>query len=323
MRSLLLLSAFVYDKAWALYLGRPSCIPVGILDRSAQQAIEAAYDNRTLSSWIDLSRRISEITECLNGPGYDINRNTVEELLQVDTKIVNSYDLIPRETSSQHCQISELDQTAYGLNIQFLGIRIVLHRAIIRILSRQKSPVSSDCLRVEKSRGIMHENAVRICRLILAYREIFGTENFITIMLDNMYIAASTIVSHIVQPPTTYPSTTTSDDMSLLRVLAESMESAQRHYPVAEKMRSTLSRITKNHELRAMFGQPQPDGVAAFASKSSANLEQTSCLPNPGSWGSMEALLSDDVILGHNDMFLDNTSSSHDPIGSNFLSSNY
>lgn len=323
MRSLLLLSAFVYDKAWALYLGRPSCIPVGIVDMSAQRSIESAYDNRTLSSWVDLSRRISEVTECLNGPRSSTNRHRVEELLQVDTKIVNSYDLIPRETSSQHCRLSELDQTAYGLNIQFLGIRIVLHRAIIRILSRQKPPVSSDCLRVEKSRAIMHENSISICRLILAYREIFGTENFITIMLDNMYIAASTIISHIVQPPTTHSSIPTSDDMSLLRVLAESMESAQKHYPVAEKMRSTLSRITRNNELRALFGQPQPDTTGDFGTNSSKNLEQASCLPNAGSWGSMEALLSDDVILGQNDMFLDTTSASHDPMGTNFLSSSY
>lgn len=323
MRSSLLLSAFVYDKAWALYLGRPSCIPVGILDISAQRSIESAYDNRTLSSWVDLSRRISEVTECLNGPGSSTSRHVVEELLQVDTKIVNSYDLIPRETSSQHCQTSELDQTAYGLNIQFLGIRVVVHRAIIRILSRQKPPVSSDCLRVEKSRAIMHENAISISRLILAYREIFGTEHFITIMLDNMYIAASTIMSHIVQPPTAYSCTPTSDDMSLLRVLAESMESAQRHYPVAEKMRSTLSRITRNNELRALFGQPPLNDAGGFGCNSSKNLEQASCIPNTGSWGSMEALLSDDVILGNNDMFLNTASSSHDPMGTHFLSGSF
>ncbi|ETS84324.1 hypothetical protein PFICI_02349 [Pestalotiopsis fici W106-1] len=317
MRSLLFMSAFVYDKTWALYLGRPGCIPTGTMDVSSQPSIIATCDNKNLTCWVNLCTRISEVTECLNASGASLNRNRVEELLQVDNKIMNAYDLIPRDISSQHCRISELDQSAYGLNIQFHGIRIVLHRALIRIIKKQQPPISSDCLRMEKSRSIMHDNAVSICRLVLAYREIFGIENFITIMLDNMYIAASTIVSHILHPPSGYPNTLASDDMQLLRVLSKSMESAQKHYPVAEKMRSTLARITRNVELAGLFGQA--DSLIGFAGSSSTHPEQGSCLPQPGSWGSMEALLTDDVILGHTDMLLDGTSGDQDRNNTNWL----
>lgn len=317
MRSLLFMSAFVYDKTWALYLGRPSCIPTGIMGVIAQPFINATYDNHRLACWVDLCTRISEVTECLNNSGASLNRNRVEELLQVDHKISNSYDLIPCEISSQHCRISELDQSAYGLNIQYHGIRIVLHRALIRIVKKQQPPISSDCLRMEKSREIMHENAVGICRLVLAYREIFGIQNFITIMLDNMYIAASTLVSHIVHPPTAYPSTMASEDMQLLRVLSTSMESAQKHYPVAEKMRSTLARITRNTELSGLFGQA--DALMGFTGGSATHQEHSSCLAQPGSWGSMEALLTDDVLLGNTDMLLGGTSGEQDRDGTNWL----
>ncbi|KAF3011724.1 hypothetical protein E8E14_010161 [Neopestalotiopsis sp. 37M] len=287
------------------------------MDVNSQPFMNANCDNNSLACWVNLCTRISEVAECLNTSGASLNRNRVEELLHVDHKILNSYDLIPRSISSQHCRLSELEQSAYGLNIQFHGIRIVLHRALIRVIKKQQPPISSDCLRMEKSRVTMHENAVGICRLVLAYREIFGIQNFITIMLDNMYIAASTLVSHIVHPPTTYQSTLASDDMQLLRVLSSSMESAQKHYPVAEKMRSTLARITRNTELSGLFGQP--DNLIGFPGGSSMQLEQSSCLAQPGSWGSMEALLTDDVILGHTDMLLDGTSGDQDRDGTNWL----
>ncbi|KAF7554733.1 hypothetical protein G7Z17_g2712 [Cylindrodendrum hubeiense] len=150
--------------------------------------------------------------------------------------------------------------------IVFCGIQIVLHRAVVKILSQEESRDSNaNSAHIEQSRGIMYDSAACICRLTLAYREIFGLENFITVMLDNMYIAAKTVVA------------------------------LQNHHPVAEKMSRTLSRITENTTLSTYFG---PATGRNFTFQSMDKPVVGSFLPAiGGSWGSMEALVHDDFIL--------------------------
>lgn len=261
---------------------------------------------KTVGSWVALCSRISEVTEILNAPGNAQDR-IIDNMLDVDAKIVTSYALVPTEVSSQYCQLSELDESAYGLNIQFLGIRVVLHRALVRLQCERNRQLSNPGLtRVNKSRAIMHDNAVGICRLLMAYREIFGLENIITIMLDNMYIAAGTLVSHVVHPPTGSASLAVSEELQFLKVLSEIMEAVQKHYPVAEKMRSTLSKITSNTELSGMFGSPaEPGNVLSPNTLTDALLSSGSI----GAWGSIESLLTNDSILGGADMAMENSSS--------------
>ncbi|VUC25610.1 unnamed protein product [Clonostachys rosea] len=294
LRDSLLLSAFVYDRLWALYLGRPSCVPSQIVEsKNLFNATPEAQEN-TLHHWVHLCNDISEITDILNGFGQELNRSVASRLSDIGLRISKTHEALPPRLSSK--QMPNLDVTAYGLNMQFCGIQIVLHRALVKIFSQQGAiNPGVDTTSVERSRIIMYDSAACISRLTLAFREIFGVENFITVMLDNMYIAASTLISHIVQPPLR-PNVEGSFNEAFhnLSVIAETIRVLQNHYPVAEKMRRTLARICGNTPLAGMFGVTVGMQTTPPASNGMDNMLIQAV---GGSWGSMEALVHDDSIL--------------------------
>ena len=45
----------------------------------------------------------------------------------------------------------------------------------------------------------MYEGAINIAQLVSVYQQIFGIEQVITIMLDNSYVAAAVLISHILR----------------------------------------------------------------------------------------------------------------------------
>jgi hypothetical protein len=215
-------------------------------------------------------------------------------LSELSLSIIASYETVPPQISSKHCEITELDSTSYALNIQFCGIQIVLHRALVKALRTQSNQTSEDWdAKIDKSRAVMHDNAVSICRLMLAYREIFGAENIVTIMLDNMFVAGNTLISYLLHPPANAPP---GDEAMLLAFLSDTLLTVQKHYPVAEKMKATFSRITKNTHLATIFG----GGEVLPGTRQDSPKRVTAALwpQNAGSWGSMSALMSDDFLLG-------------------------
>ncbi|KAL6407336.1 fungal specific transcription factor [Ilyonectria robusta] len=303
LRDTLFLAAFVYDRLWALYLGRPSCVPLALVQQRQDAFQVLSDDQSTLPYWVSLCKYISEVTEILNGFGAALDRTAGSRLLELGARISTAHDLLPRRLSSKH--ISDLDVNAYGLNMQFCGIQIVLHRAVVKILSQDDngdSTANSVC--IEQSRAIMYDSAACICRLTLAYREIFGLENFITVMLDNMYIAASTLISQILQPPASRNvEVSFSDAPQLLSIIAETVAALHNHYPVAEKMSRTLSRITENTALASYFGSCT--GMNFTSQAMDKPILGSFLPPIGGSWGSMEALVHDDFILSQNNLFGD------------------
>ncbi|KAF5004432.1 hypothetical protein FDECE_9070 [Fusarium decemcellulare] len=300
LRIELFLCAFVYDRLWALYLGRPSCIPLASFQQR-RPCVESTQHPMILTYWTDLCGYISEVTEILNGHLDNLDHKAAEHLTNLSSRIFAAHSNLPPEFSCKH--MSELHVTAYGLNMQYCGIQIVLHRVLIKVqVQRPNEGLDMNCDQVDKSRYIMFENAISICRLVLAYREIFGIDNFITVMLDNMYIAASTLISHILQPPANQGS-----DMSnahqFLQIISETMALLQKHYPVTERMRHTLSLITENTPLAGLFGSSNAHNNQMR--NLAKGLPVALVPPISGSWGSMEALVHDDSILSQNNLFAD------------------
>ncbi|KAH7141864.1 fungal-specific transcription factor domain-containing protein [Dactylonectria macrodidyma] len=301
LRHQLFLTAFVYDRLWALYLGRPSCVPLV----SVEQRLSCKGPtrlSRSLDHWVILCKLISEVTDKLNGFGTVLDDGSAEHLWELSERISAAHDRLPPSLSPKH--ISELEMTAYGLNIQFYGIQIVLHRAIVKVLSQStdKRANHDRTTQVEKSRQALYDNAAHVCRLILAYREIYGVEKFITVMLDNMYVTASTLIAYILQPPAVHSrqGVIESNASQLLNIIAETMSALQKHYPVAEKMRQTLSRITENTVLAGSFG---PIEARSSTSQSLDTVLSDAFVPvMVGSWGSMEALVHDDFILSQSQL---------------------
>ena len=258
-RHILFLGAFVYDKLWSLYLGRPGSIPVSHLTSAERRIAEQGWDvPATLLAWAGLGADISEVTDILNSD-TPLDWGSLEGLVELDARIHQRCASLPSSLQLNESRVSDLPASGYGLNIQFRGIRIVLHRLLSKAIIHNTNGIASPQReRIQHSREVMRENAISIARMASVYQQIFGIENVITVMLDNVYVAASILISHILrieqQDPTMAPSASLEMDVRWLRCLADMLQKAQKHYPVTSRMRYTLCNLVAGTSLAGIFG---------------------------------------------------------------------
>lgn len=258
-RHILFLGAFVYDKLWSLYLGRPSSIPVSHLTGAQRRIAEQGWEiPATLQAWAGLAADISEVTDILNSD-TPLDWRSLEGLFELDNRISQRCAGLPASLQLNESRVSDLPASAYGLNIQFRGIRIVLHRLLSKAIAQNGNSIASPQReRIQHSRSVMRENAVSIARMASVYQQIFGIENVITVMLDNVYVAAALLISHILrteqQDPIRPTSSSLEMDVRWLRCLADMLQKAQRHYPVTSRMRYTLCNLVAGTSLAGIFG---------------------------------------------------------------------
>lgn len=288
-RHILFLGTFVFDRLWSLYLGRPSSIPLPILFEAQRAAFSRGGSEATsLDAWVSLCTQMSEVIEILNSAS-PLDQKSVDHLFRLDTKIRDCFEALPPALTCNETEVSELNVNAYGLHVQFYGIRIVLHRLLSKASCQQRlsdglvgtEPGSPRSTTLEHSRTIMYTNAIRIARLVSIYYQIFGIENVITVMLDNMFIAATVIISHILELQHQNSSTSTERDVQWLRLLADMMQKAQKHYHVAARMRFTLSSSVDGTSLAGIFGSG-PGQLKVLHDPQAAPLGEAEGSSNPG-----------------------------------------
>ena len=315
-RHILFLGAFVYDKLWSLYLGRPSSIPVSHLVSAQRRIAEQGWEiPATLLAWAGLAADISEVTDILNSE-TPLDWRSLEALVELDTRISQRCVGLPGSLQLDESRVSDLPASAYGLNIQFRGIRIVLHRLLSKAITHNGNSIANPQReRIQHSRNVMRENAISIARMASVYQQIFGIENVITVMLDNVYVAAALLISHILRTEQQDPilPTTSSLEMDVrwLRCLADMLQKAQKHYPVTSRMRYTLCNLVADTSLAGMFGSwasnSQMDSQASTLPSSDAFADN---LTNPSFAEQSEFLLQTPFETDQGLIFQDMVSSS-------------
>lgn len=277
----------MYDKLWSLYTGRPGTIPIATVDVAHSRALASGWlGPASLDPWVRLSSDISEATDILNGTS-PLNDEAKERLVRLDETIQRRPENLPLELMLNKDRVSDLPPSAYSLHIQFHGIRIILHRLLYKTATHQaiESPSDADHrnFSLEHSRAIMYENATQIAQLVSVYQQIFGIEQVITIMLDNSYVAAVVLVSHLLRVGQMDPVPPGVDrDMQRLRALADLLSKAQKHYPVTVRMRFSLASHVENTPMAGIFGtfahnthEPQNATVTEVPSNIPAHARQT------------------------------------------------
>ncbi|KAF2168750.1 hypothetical protein M409DRAFT_52774 [Zasmidium cellare ATCC 36951] len=271
-RHLLFLGAYVYDTLWGLYLGRPNSIPASMLKAARCRGDDMNWSIPiSLETWVGLASEIAEATEVLNNNAVPLAPSAMDHLADLDARISTRLDRLPSALTFDADQISELAVDAYGLQIQLRGIRVVLHKR----LSQTMTAISAEGVAPEnpalaRSRAIMHDSAVMIARLISTYQRIFGIENVITVMLDNMFVAAAMLVTYVLNLQRTDSLQSTESDIMWLHCLSDMFQRARKHYPVTARMLSTLSHLVHGTSMAGIFGETaqtrqlarQTDGIA-------------------------------------------------------------
>ena len=207
--------------------------------------------------WVGLCTDMSDATELLlTSP--DPGEAVVERLRELIDRLARRFNSLPAELVTTLDQACELQPCAFALCIQFHGAQIVtrglLNKAICsigceklpaRAVDTQQEPHAVDVPSSE-----MLSNAIAIARLVSTYHDIYGVENIVTVMLDNMYVASAVLVSYIIyaQEPGCHAIART-----WLQALRDIFISARSHYPVATRMCWTLSKTTQGTILGGMY----------------------------------------------------------------------
>ena len=212
-----------------------------------------------MEAWVGLCADISEATDILNSTS-ELDDQAKQRLVDLDRGIQRRSERLPRELLLHKDRISELPANAYSLHIQLHGIRVVIHRllykaAIQQELQRPRESVDQQNYTVEHSRAVVYQHAVMIAQLLTVYQQIFGIEQVITIMLDNSYVAAAVLISHVIRQLQNASSINHVErDLQRLRSIADMLLKAQKHYPVTVRIRFTLASLCEKTPLEGMFG---------------------------------------------------------------------
>ncbi|KIW98469.1 uncharacterized protein Z519_00130 [Cladophialophora bantiana CBS 173.52] len=291
-RASVALGCFVYETLWSLYLGRPSHIT--ILSPSISAYAGHVSDNPTLRPWFDLCVLIAEITALLNRPS-PMQASTLSRLSELDEKLRRWYTLLPADIALDYSNVSGLDAVAYGLHMQYLRVQMLLHSLPISTHRKRKQGEGTDqppVLRnwtAETSRQLVHHNAVKIAQLGITYRQIFGVEKTPSVMLDNLYVAATILISDLLGAE---PSSVDENGLRWLRLLDEMMKDLQPHFHITARMRRTLARIVEGCPLLAdVFTDDVQTSPAQYNTKT-GDMDTS----HGGAWGSLEAAVNDFVL---------------------------
>ena len=250
-------------------------------------------DNPSLKEWFKLCIPLAEITAILNST-LPLRRDTIDRLSELDGQLRQWYCALPAALALHDDKISNLDAVAYGLHMQYLRVQILLHslpgsKPMLR--KRDDCHDQTSVLRgwtSEASNRLVHLNAVKIARLGITFRQIFGVEKTPSVMLDNLYLAATTLVSSILRAEN--PSSSW-NDVRWLRLLDEMMQDLQVHYRITTRMRRTLGRLVEGCPLLADVFK---NDVHTFPEPSSTKDGFLGTSGRP--WASFEAAVNESVL---------------------------
>ena len=240
-QSVIYLSAFVYDTLWSLHLSQPRAISFSMLS-TVRDAVPKTAQSRMLHVWVDLCVHIAEISNIIyTNPLLDSYSRA--HLLQSEQRLQSHYDALPPDLSYRQMSVGELDTMGYTYHMQFYSARIALHRALLQsILGRDhENPLPIDDTgqyTPSSSANVIYESAVHITNLVLNYKQIFGPDKMVPVMVYSIYMAATSLVSHVLFLQGL--GTLADKDVKRIRYLVDTLSQSQEHFPVASRMCRTI-----------------------------------------------------------------------------------
>ncbi|OAP57393.1 hypothetical protein AYL99_08131 [Fonsecaea erecta] len=286
----------VYETLWCFYLGRQSTLSVSGRPLLALSAASAS-ENVTLRPWLDLCVFLAEITALINDQ-TSIDNKTIDRLSELEQGLRRWHKNLPASIALDTKNISALDSAAYGLHMQYLRVQILLH-SLPSVVSRKRKH-GDNCFASpypvlrgwspEASQEVLHHNAITIIQLAVTYRETFGLETTPSIVLDNLFVAATALIAYLrkMQQQQQYIDET---DAHWLTLADEMLEALHIHFHITARMRRTLACLVEDHpRISHLFSTPRRSSAA------DAYVVDDAKDPDQGAWGSYEAVMNDFIF---------------------------
>lgn len=263
------LSTFIYDTLWSLHLRQPRAISLSMLC-TVRDSAPKSTQNRMLHLWVDLCVHIAEVSDIMT-TSLPLDSHSRVHIQQIEQRLQSHYDALPPDLSAS---VGELDMAGYTYHIQFHCVKIVLHRALLQSTLEQdheNAAPTNDTYRYTRSISpkVIYESAVHITSLILTYKQIFGPDKMVPLMVYSIYMAATSLVSHV---RSLHGLGAPADrDEKRIRLLIDTLTQIRAHFPVASRMCQTI----KESFGAPSFGYTSPLGQRQIRSstRNSATLQ--------------------------------------------------
>ncbi|KAJ5816509.1 hypothetical protein N7447_008742 [Penicillium robsamsonii] len=239
VRQTTLYGCYVLDKQ-----GRPTAIRLDDLNMTRISAKGLSTSNQLVATWVELASLLNDVLSVINGPPERIYQDSsVSKLSDVSRKLLAWFlNLAPELQWDANRSISP---SVCALHLQFLSTTILLNRPFATYIFNRgpKSAPRRRCLEgqtTKVSQQICTANAIRVSKLLLAYRQHHGASKIFSTINPTCLSAAVALISDIVSAGSDEDKEA---EKTWLSAIMETLDAIIPWYPVAERSRNTLAAI--------------------------------------------------------------------------------
>ncbi|KAJ0413477.1 hypothetical protein BJY00DRAFT_319729 [Aspergillus carlsbadensis] len=245
----LLGACIAFEGVWCLYLGRPSSIPRSVIQKAALNCAEnQELATPRLSAWLGLCFPMAEACDILNS-SVALDEEAMSKLQQLDTRLQTWRQGLPPGFQWDDNNTADLDPTAYGVQMQYCNIQILIQQALLRAQDQEPHGHNSVAARMIHQR--IYNSAIDIIRLLLTFRHVHGVEKVPAIMLDNTNLALGTLIDHHLRHPD--PGRQGDRDVQWLRLAIATMAHICSQFPIIGRMLDSWREVVKSSPLVSSF----------------------------------------------------------------------
>ncbi|KAJ5520243.1 hypothetical protein N7463_000696 [Penicillium fimorum] len=224
--------------------GRPTAIRLDDLNMTRISAKGLSTSNQLVATWVELASLLNDVLSVINGPPEGIYQDSsVSKLSDVSRKLLAWFlNLAPELQWDASRSISP---SVCALHLQFLSTTILLNRPFATYIFDRgpKSAPRRRCLEgqtTKVSQQICTANAIRVSKLLLAYRQHHGASKIFSTINPTCLSAAVALISDIVSAESDEDKEA---EKKWLSAIMETLDAIIPWYPVAERSRNTLAAI--------------------------------------------------------------------------------
>lgn len=290
IRQMTLWACVVYDKYWALFLGRPtsmksSDLEIYSLSKQFERlgtcrpaGPEKSLETQIYEALLDLMELAGKITENMDprsqGPDAAIDRNLYLRMAALDREFSNWYARLPEALLWTPANINSAPFSFFLLHQQYHSALILLHRpfAMYEDSQHQNYQGSGPSSHLSAlSRAVCTKHAIRVARIFWQHRQRFDTKQIFVTGMQHAGTAATALVAALafIKDPSDR-----NNNMQYLECLSAALEDMAYTYQPAERMSVVLQAVMielRGGPLEAGFKPYKPNGALVPARRGNSN----------------------------------------------------
>ncbi|KAF2841011.1 hypothetical protein M501DRAFT_930351 [Patellaria atrata CBS 101060] len=256
IRHMTLWACVIYDKYWALFLGRPtsmksSDIEIHSLANQFERlgtcrpaGVERSVETMIYEALLDVMELAGKITENIDPRSQSDDRNAYLRMAALDREFGNWYARLPEPLRWTPHNINNAPFSFFLLHQQYHCALILLHRPF----AMYEEPATSETEEGNGhdnhfsalSRTVCTKHAIRVARIFWQHRQRFDTKQICIIGLQHAGTAATALVAALAFIK---DSSDRNNNMQYLEVLSAALQDMACTYQPAERMSVVLTGV--------------------------------------------------------------------------------